>query len=43
MTLITKKRPLWLYLALYMQFSQHALFTKAMPTNYTIRLTSTAI
>ena len=37
MTLITKKHPLRPYLALYMQFSQCALFTKATPTNYRIR------
>jgi len=37
MTLITKKRPLWPYLALYVQFLRRALFTKATPTNYTIR------
>jgi len=36
-TFATKKRPLWLYLALYVQFSQCALFTKATLTNYTIR------
>jgi len=36
MTLITMKRPLWPYLALYMQFSWLALFTKATPTNYRI-------
>jgi len=36
MILITKKCPLWPYLALYMQFLWHALFTKATPTNYTI-------
>jgi len=34
MTLVTKKRPLQPYLALYMQFSRSSLFTKAMPTNY---------
>jgi len=37
MTLITKKHPLGPYLALYMPLSQHALFTKAMSTNYMIR------
>jgi len=36
MTLITKKRLLWPYLALYLQFSQCTLLTKATPTNYTI-------
>jgi len=36
-TLITKKRPLWPYLALYVQFLRCALFTKATPTDYTIR------
>jgi len=36
MTLTAKKCLLWPYLALYMQFSKCALFTKAMPTNYTI-------
>jgi len=35
--LITKKCPLWPYLALYVQFSWCALFTKAMPTNLSIR------
>ena len=37
MTLITKKRPLRPYLELYVQFLRRALFTKATPTNYTIR------
>ena len=37
MALITKKRPLRPYLALYVQFLRRALFTKATPTNYTIR------
>jgi len=37
MTLITKKRTLWPYLAIYMQFSQWTLFIKAMPTNLSIR------
>jgi len=37
MTLITKKCTLWPYLAIYMQFSRHALFTKTMPTNLLIR------
>jgi len=37
MTLITKKHPIQPYLALYVQFSQHTLCIKAMPTNYTIR------
>jgi len=36
MTLITKKRPLRPYLALYVQSSQRVLFTKATPTNYRI-------
>jgi len=36
MTLIKNKHPLWPYLALYMQFSQRTLFTKAMPTKYRI-------
>jgi len=36
MTLVTKKCPLWPYLALYAQFSQCALLLKAMPTNYRI-------
>jgi len=36
-TLITNKCPLRPYLALCMQFSLRALFTKATPTNYTIR------
>jgi len=36
MTLIIKKYPLQPYLALYVQFSQHVLFSKAMPTNYSI-------
>jgi len=37
MTLITKKHTLWLYLSVYMQFSQRTLFTKATPTILTIR------
>jgi len=37
MTLTTNKRPLRPYLVLYVQFSRHALFTKATPTNYRIR------
>jgi len=37
MTLITKKRILQPYLALYEQFSRYALFLKATPTNYRIR------
>jgi len=37
MTLIIKTHLLRPYLALYMQFLQRALFTKATPTNYTIR------
>jgi len=36
MTLKTKKCPLRPYLALYVQFSQGILFTKAMLTNYRI-------
>jgi len=36
MTLITKKCTLRSYLAVYVQFSQHTLFTKAMPTNLSI-------
>jgi len=36
MTLITKKRTLRPYLALYVQFSQCTLFTKATPTNLSI-------
>jgi len=35
--LITKKHLLWPNLALYVQFSQRALFKKATPTNYRIR------
>jgi len=34
---ITKKRPLQPYLALYVQFSWHTLFTKATPTKWRIR------
>jgi len=37
MTLITNKHPLQPYLALCVQFSRRALFTKATPTNYMIR------
>jgi len=35
-TLITKKRTLRSYFALYMQFLRHTLVTKATPTNYRI-------